>query len=116
MVKDSLKRIFRITKRHRPYRETHILLLCEHHAVRSIQDKKHKEETHMRKIKKSYVYKYALSAVIEKLCNEHQTSGFTEDEVYELISSICEKIDIEMLNERREAGEFAFDDKSAEPL
>lgn len=68
------------------------------------------------KMKKSYVYKYALSAVIEKLSNERATSGLTADEVYELISSICEKIDIELLNERREAGGFDFDETAAKSL
>lgn len=70
----------------------------------------------MGKIKKSYVYKYALSAVIEKLSNERERPGFTEDEVYELISSICEKIDIEMLNELREAGGCAIDNTAPKPL
>lgn len=68
------------------------------------------------KMKKSYVYKYALSAVIEKLAGERDTSGFTADEVYELISGLCEKIDIELLNERREAGGFVFEKPTAKSL
>lgn len=68
-------------------------------------------------MKKSYVYKYALSAVIEKLSNERgASSSLTADEMYELISCICEKIDIELLNERREAGGFAFEETAAKSI
>lgn len=67
-------------------------------------------------MKKSYVYKYALSAVIEKLANERDASGFTADEVYEIVSGICEKIDIELLNERRETGGLLFEKTTAESL
>ncbi len=53
-------------------------------------------------MKKSDVYKFALAAAVEKLAREQLYPLYNHDVVYELVSGICERIDLALLQERRE--------------
>lgn len=53
-------------------------------------------------MKKSDVYKFALAATVEKLAREQLYPQYNHDVVYDLVSGICERIDLELLQERRE--------------
>lgn len=50
-------------------------------------------------MKKSEIYKYALSAVVQRLAAQNAVCPRSSDEVYDMLSSLCERIDIEMLTE-----------------
>ncbi len=53
-------------------------------------------------MKKSDVYKFALAAAVEKLAREKLYPQYNHDVVYDLVSGLCERIDLELLQERRE--------------
>lgn len=59
-------------------------------------------------MKKSNIYKYALTATIKALADDRAyEQQFSETEVYEIVHEISEKIDVELFDERRKEGEQA---------
>lgn len=55
-------------------------------------------------MKKSEIYKYALLAVVQRLAAQNAACPKSGDEVYEMLSSLCERIDIELLSEASGGG------------
>lgn len=60
-------------------------------------------------MKKSEIYKYALAATIKELARGTSGEAVSHDEIYAIVGTICEKIDVELLTEHRENnGEVDF--------
>lgn len=58
-------------------------------------------------MKKSEIYKYALAATMKELLSDVACGNADLTEIHEVVGALCNKIDIELLNETREAGERA---------
>lgn len=52
-------------------------------------------------MKKSEIYKYALASVIKDLVAENYHDGADVNKTYAIVNEICNKIDTELLCEKR---------------